>query len=112
MSNDLLKNLTKNAGKKTEKPAPDRPTVEVPAVALEAFQRLVGANAVLEVAEARKEAEESLVKETMLDAFGLALWRKPLVTLRPFNELVNDHYEGEGKNRTFVEATEANGSGT
>lgn len=30
----------------------------------------------------------------------------PVVTLRPFNELVNGHYEGEGKNRTFVDATD------
>lgn len=29
----------------------------------------------------------------------------PVVRLRPFGELVDGHYEGEGKNKTFVEAT-------
>jgi len=152
--------------------------VEIPAVAHRAFVRLVNANAILEVAEARKEAEETIVKETMLEAFAASLFRngtmppnpkltadrngkadmsgifqvqqrykinmpddvdsntdiparlkfalvaaglddesadnlitneidaEPLVTLRPFGELVNGHYEGQGKNRTFVEATE------
>lgn len=29
----------------------------------------------------------------------------PVVRLRPFGELVDGHYEGEGKNKTFVEST-------
>lgn len=29
----------------------------------------------------------------------------PVVRLRPFGELVDGHYEGEGKNKTFVEAS-------
>ena len=172
----LLQELTKN--KKSAPPKQDRPTVEVTEPVLAAFTRLVGANAVLQVAEARKEVEEELIKEEMLTAFAEALYRigsvpanprletkvddkpdmagifqvqnrfkitipesvdgneditarfvfalqsvgmgdsdaeqlvateidaEPLVALRPFNELVNGHYEGEGKNKTFVEATE------
>jgi hypothetical protein len=174
---NLLKNLTATAPKKDSKPTQDRPSVEIPDVARLAFVRLVSANAILEVAEARKEAEETIVKDTMLEAFAASLFRngtmppnpkltadrkgkpdmagifqvqqrykinmpddvdgnsdipvrlkyalveagldvedaddlvtneidaEPLVTLRPFGELVNGHYEGQGKNRTFVEAT-------
>jgi hypothetical protein len=178
MSKNLLNQLVK-----TKKPAaatkPDRPSVDVPDVVLKAFERLVGANAVLEVAEARKEVEAGLVNEEMLDLFAESLFKfgstpanpklqtehngrpdmtgifqvqnrfkfnipedvngdtditnrlvfalesvgmgkvdalklvegeidaAPVVTLRPFGELVNGHYEGEGKNKTFVEASDA-----
>jgi hypothetical protein len=166
--------------KKNKQNSSDRPTVAVPEVALDAFERLVEANAVLEVAESRKEVEATVVNEIMLDAFAETVFRlgttpanpklevklgdgrpdlagifqvqgrfkinvpetvndddnmearflyalreaglteeqarklyeneidaNPIVSLRPFNELVNGHYEGEGKTRTFVEATEA-----
>jgi len=172
---DLLKQLNKTAKNTKSAPKNERPTMEVPPEALEAFKRLVGANSVLDVCEARKEVEATYVNGIMLDAFSESVFKngtqpanprfevsvngkpdmsglfqvqtrfkinieegldevqnrlilalrlagldeehakalveneidvEPVTTLRPFDELVNGHYQGMGKNRTFVEATE------
>jgi hypothetical protein len=174
--NNLLNKLAQT--KKPAKKEQDRPTVDVPLNVLKSFQRLVGANSVLEVAEARFDVESELVKAEMIEVFAESLYQhgsqpanpklateldgrpdmsgifqvqsrfkfnlpedvngdtdlnvrlvktleligmsnedaqklitneidtNPVVTLRPFGELVNGHYEGEGKHKTFIEATE------
>ena len=168
---DLFKKLSGSLNKKKAEKKPERPMVEVPDEALEAFQRLVGAKAVLDVVESRADAEKGIVHEIMLDAFAKTLFdhgtqpvnprfyidkdgrddmtgvfqvqtrfkvnipegdespderivqalvfagidkktarllvnnevdAEPVVSLRPFNELVNGHYVG----KQFVKATQ------
>ena len=177
MSKNLLSQLAKGiVNKKPTKQ--DRPTVDVPTGIYESFERLVGAKALYEVAEARLDVESDLVKSEMLEVFAESIYHNgcvpanpklqtelvdgrpdcsgifqvqnrfkytipdevngetdiaarllytlesigmetdkaqalidneidcsPVVSLRPFGELVDGHYEGEGKNRTFVEAS-------
>ena len=177
-----MTNLEKLAAVGTKKSATvkqDRPVMEVPEAVLENFKRLVGADCVLKVVEARKKNESEVVYEELLDVFAETLFKygnppanprlqtldksgakdmsgifqvqnrfkftmpdnvdgdktvkvrlqfalesaglspevaqqlvaneidcSPVVGFRSYGELTNGHYEGEGKNRTFVEATE------
>ena len=175
--NPTLDNLLKKAPKAKPQKT-NRPEITVPDEVLEAFKRLVGADAVFHVAESRFDVEHETIKSLMLASFAEVLFKngympanprltadkngfpdlegvfqvqtrykitmpeeidgntdvavrllsalftaglpeakakelieneidcQPRASLRPFNELVNGHYEGEGKNRTFVEASD------
>lgn len=169
--NDLLNKLNKSVGNQKKEKAPDRPTIYVPHSILESFERYAGAQAVLEVVEARKEVEQDNLNHELLKIWTQSLYNNgtrpanprlqterdnapditglfqvqarfkmnikpgndeidqrlteslvdagitkrvakeivsqevdtnPQTMLRPFNELVNGHYEG----KQFVEATE------
>jgi hypothetical protein len=170
MSNELLKSLNKSVSTKKETKQ-DRPTVDVPAEALESFVRYAGASTITEVAQARKDVEADILNTAMMNQWTIALFNSgtrpanprlqtekegkpdiqglfqvqarykynivpgdddlskriveslttagvpkpnaqrivkeevdasPQTYLRPFNELVNGHYEG----KVFVEATD------
>ncbi len=82
MSKSLFKELAGSVSKKREK-KPERPMVEVSADALEAFKRLVGAKAVLEIVESRADAEKGIVHEIMLEAFAKTLFEYGVQPVNP-----------------------------